>query len=117
MTAIGFIGLGNMGGPMAANLLKAGHEVVGFDLSKPALDAFGGKKAASVAEAVKNADIVVTMLPAGPHVRSVYAEHVLPNARAGGGRALRTRGERRDGKARFLGDGAVRQGEPIAGIT
>ena len=83
MTAIGFIGLGNMGGPMAANLVKVGHEVVGFDLSKPALDAFGGKKAASVAEVVKNAEIVVTMLPAGPHVRSVYTEHVLPNARAG----------------------------------
>jgi len=83
MTAIGFIGLGNMGGPMAANLVKAGHEVVGFDLSKPALDAFGGKKAASVAEAVKSADIVVTMLPAGPHVRSVYTEHVLPNAKRG----------------------------------
>jgi 3-hydroxyisobutyrate dehydrogenase len=83
MTAIGFIGLGNMGGPMAANLVKAGHKVAGFDLSKAALDAFGGEKAASVAACVKNAEVVVTMLPAGPHVRSVYAEHVLPNAKPG----------------------------------
>jgi 3-hydroxyisobutyrate dehydrogenase len=83
MTAIGFIGLGNMGGPMAANLVKAGYKVAGFDLSKAALDAFGGEKAASVAACVKNAEVVVTMLPAGPHVRSVYAEHVIPNAKPG----------------------------------
>jgi 3-hydroxyisobutyrate dehydrogenase len=83
MTAIGFIGLGNMGGPMAANLVKAGHEVVGFDLSKAALAAFGGEKAADVAAAVKSAEVVVTMLPAGPHVLSVYGEHVLPNAKPG----------------------------------
>jgi 3-hydroxyisobutyrate dehydrogenase len=83
MTNIAFIGLGNMGGPMAANLVKAQHKVAGFDLAKAALDAFPGEKAASVAEAVKDAEIVVTMLPAGPHVRSVYAEHVLPNAKPG----------------------------------
>ena len=72
---IGFIGLGNMGGPMAANLLKAGHAVTGFDLAKPALDALakgGGKSAASAAAAVADAEIVVTMLPAGPQVRQVY---------------------------------------------
>jgi 3-hydroxyisobutyrate dehydrogenase len=72
---IGFIGLGNMGGPMAANLLKAGHQVTGFDLAKPAAEAFakaGGGLAASVAAAVKEAEIVITMLPAGPHVRQVY---------------------------------------------
>ncbi len=77
MTRIAFIGLGNMGGGMAANQAKAGHEVVAFDLSKAALDraaASGCRAAASVAEAV------VTMLPAGPHVRQVYAEHILPNA-------------------------------------
>jgi 3-hydroxyisobutyrate dehydrogenase len=54
MTAIGFIGLGNMGGPMAANLLKAGHEVTGFDLSAAALDqlvAAGGKRAGGAAPA------------------------------------------------------------------
>ncbi|MBX6369298.1 MAG: 3-hydroxyisobutyrate dehydrogenase [Rhodospirillales bacterium] len=83
MTSIGFIGLGNMGGPMAANLVKAGHKVVGFDLSKAALDAFAGEKAASAAAAVKDAEVVITMLPAGPHVSSVYADHVFPNARKG----------------------------------
>lgn len=83
MTRIAFIGLGNMGGGMAANQAKAGHEVVAFDLSKAALDraaASGCRAAASVAEAVKDAEAVVTMLPAGPHVRQVYAEHILPNA-------------------------------------
>jgi len=72
---IGFIGLGNMGGPMAANLLKAGHEVTGFDLAKPALDALakaGGKPASSATAAVAGAEMIVTMLPAGPHVRQVY---------------------------------------------
>lgn len=83
MTRIAFIGLGNMGGGMAANQAKAGHEVVAFDLSKAALDraaASGCRAAAAVAEAVKDAEAVVTMLPAGPHVRQVYAEHILPNA-------------------------------------
>ncbi|HEX6840518.1 MAG TPA: 3-hydroxyisobutyrate dehydrogenase [Stellaceae bacterium] len=73
---VGFIGLGNMGGPMAANLVKAGHEVAGFDLSRTVLDAFakaGGKPATTVAAAASAADIVITMLPAGPHVRLVYA--------------------------------------------
>ena len=73
---VGFIGLGNMGGPMAANLVKAGHEVTGFDLSRAVLDAFvkaGGKAAATVAAAASETDIVITMLPAGPHVRLVYA--------------------------------------------
>jgi 3-hydroxyisobutyrate dehydrogenase len=75
MAVIGFIGLGNMGSGMAANLAKAGHEVRGFDLSADAvaaLTAKGGKAAASVAEAVTGADAVVTMLPAGKHVRGVY---------------------------------------------
>jgi 3-hydroxyisobutyrate dehydrogenase len=75
MATIGFIGLGNMGGPMAANLIKAQHSVTGFDLvpaAMTALDAAGGKLAASAAEAVAAADIIVTMLPAGPQVRAVY---------------------------------------------
>lgn len=83
MTRVAFIGLGNMGGGMAANQAKAGREVMAFDLSAAALDkaaASGCAKAGSVAEAVKSADVVITMLPAGPHVRSVYAEQVLPNA-------------------------------------
>jgi len=75
MTTIGFIGLGNMGGPMAANLVKAGHSVTGFDLNPAALDALakvGGKVASSAADAVKGASVVITMLPAGEHVRDVY---------------------------------------------
>ena len=70
-TKIAFIGLGNMGGPMAANLLKAGHQVAGFDLSAEAMAAFAGTRAGSVAEAIKGAEVVVTMLPAGQHVRAV----------------------------------------------
>ena len=80
---IAFIGLGNMGGGMAANQAKAGREVIAFDLSTAALDkaaAAGCSKAGSVADAVKTADAVITMLPAGPHVRQVYAEQVLLHA-------------------------------------
>jgi 3-hydroxyisobutyrate dehydrogenase len=88
MSKIAFIGLGNMGGPMSANLLKAGHEVTGFDLVPAALDHFakaGGKAAKSAAAAVADADVVVTMLPAGAHVRAAYTGDggVLPHARKG----------------------------------
>src|SRR3984885_9152243 len=75
MATIGFIGLGNMGAPMAANLVKAGHAVTGYDLNPAALQALaaaGGKTAASAADAVKGASVVITMLPAGEHVREVY---------------------------------------------
>ena len=75
MATIGFIGLGNMGAPMAANLLKAQHKVTGYDVvSGPAgnLELQGGKAAASAAEAAVAGDIVITMLPAGPQVRAVY---------------------------------------------
>ncbi len=87
MGKVGFIGLGNMGGPMAANLVKAGHEVLGVDLSPAAiarLEQEGGAGAASVAEAVRAADVVITMLPAGKHVRQIYLgedgvlQHVKP---------------------------------------
>jgi 3-hydroxyisobutyrate dehydrogenase len=77
MTTIAFIGLGNMGNPMAANLVKAGHAVTGFDLVPASLDTARGNGvavAASAAEAVKDADVVITMLPAGKHVLSVYAD-------------------------------------------
>lgn len=77
MSNIVFIGLGNMGGPMAANLVKAGHDVTGVDLSvdaKNVLEAAGGKTAASIADAAANAEVVVSMLPAGPHVLGVYAD-------------------------------------------
>ena len=72
---IGFIGLGNMGGPMAANLAKAGHSVTAFDMSTAALDraaAAGIHRAGSAVEATMGAETVVTMLPAGQHVRAVY---------------------------------------------
>src|SRR6195952_4964543 len=75
MATIGFIGLGNMGAPMAANLVKAGHAVTGYDLNPAALQALaqaGGKVASSAADAVKGASVVITMLPAGDHVREVY---------------------------------------------
>ncbi|MBI3198976.1 MAG: 3-hydroxyisobutyrate dehydrogenase [Rhodospirillales bacterium] len=86
MAKIAFIGLGNMGGPMAANLAKAQHHVTAFDLSDAAVKAAidkGAHRAASAAEAVKGAEIVVTMLPAGKHVRGVYESDVLPNVAKG----------------------------------
>jgi 3-hydroxyisobutyrate dehydrogenase len=75
MTAIAFIGLGNMGGPMATNLIKAGHRVVGYDLDGPArerLAAAGGTAAASAREATAEAAVAITMLPAGRQVRDLY---------------------------------------------
>ena len=75
MATIGFIGLGNMGAPMAANLAKAGHQVSGFDIvagRAETLRTQGGRVAATMAEAAAAGDIVITMLPAGPDVRSVY---------------------------------------------
>jgi 3-hydroxyisobutyrate dehydrogenase len=72
---IGFVGLGNMGGPMAANLVKAGHHVTGFDTVAAALDRFtgsGGVPAPGLAAALAGAEIIVTMLPAAPEVRAVY---------------------------------------------
>jgi 3-hydroxyisobutyrate dehydrogenase len=75
MARIGFVGLGNMGAPMAANLVKAGHAVTGYDLNGAALDALraaGGQAAASAAEAARGAEVVITMLPAGEHVRDVW---------------------------------------------
>ena len=80
MTSIAFIGLGNMGGPMAANLVKAGRKVTGFDLSEASRNqakADGAVIADSAASAVKGAELVVTMLPAGKHVLSVWSE-ILP---------------------------------------
>ncbi|KQS90876.1 MULTISPECIES: 3-hydroxyisobutyrate dehydrogenase [unclassified Rhizobium] len=79
MTSIGFIGLGHMGGPMAANLVKAGHAVKGFDLAQPLLDQAsknGVTACTSLAEAVEDVDTVITMLPAGKHVLSVWQELV-----------------------------------------
>ncbi|HYJ44658.1 MAG: 3-hydroxyisobutyrate dehydrogenase [Xanthobacteraceae bacterium] len=75
MARIGFIGLGNMGLPMAQNLIKAGHAVTGLDISKAQIDKLveaGGKAAGSVRDAASGVDIVITMLPAGAQVRDVY---------------------------------------------
>ncbi|TMJ54317.1 MAG: 3-hydroxyisobutyrate dehydrogenase [Alphaproteobacteria bacterium] len=88
MATIGFIGLGNMGAPMAANLVKAGHRVTGFDLVSEAVERLavkGGSAAASAAAAAGAGEIVITMLPAGPQVRSVYLgeDGVLAHARKG----------------------------------
>lgn len=88
MSTIGFIGLGNMGGPMAINLVKAGHKVLGFDLSEEAMaahEAEGGERAGSVADLAAAADVIVTMLPAGKHVRQIYEGEggILDNAQPG----------------------------------
>jgi 2-hydroxy-3-oxopropionate reductase len=88
MARIGFIGLGIMGGPMAANLVKAGHEVTGYNRSPAKVERLaqaGGSPASSIAEATTGADIVITMLPDSPDVRQVVLEPagVLENAAAG----------------------------------
>lgn len=75
MARIGFVGLGNMGGPMARNLLKAGHAVAAFDIVPAAMEpvvAAGATRAASAAEAARGAEFVITMLPAGRHVRDAW---------------------------------------------
>ncbi|MGG7568562.1 3-hydroxyisobutyrate dehydrogenase [Rhodovulum sp. DZ06] len=77
---IGFIGLGNMGAPMAANLAKAGHEVTGFDVAGVSVD--GVAPAGSAPEAASGADVVITMLPNGDILRVVAAE-VVPAMQAG----------------------------------
>jgi 3-hydroxyisobutyrate dehydrogenase len=85
MATIAFIGLGNMGGPMAANLVKAGHTVVAFDLmetSRAQAKADGAGIADSSVAAVKGADVVITMLPAGKHVISVWTD-VVPSMKKG----------------------------------
>ncbi|MFI9359787.1 2-hydroxy-3-oxopropionate reductase [Kitasatospora sp. NPDC053057] len=85
---IAFVGLGIMGKPMAVNLVKAGHHVTGFDLSQASIDtviAAGGHGAASIADAVKDAEVVITMVPADPHVEAVILGEggVLENVGAG----------------------------------
>lgn len=85
MTSIAVIGLGNMGGPMAANLVTAGHAVTGFDLVESArvqAADTGVRIAADAVAAVSSADIVLTMLPAGAHVRAAWSE-VVPATKPG----------------------------------
>jgi 3-hydroxyisobutyrate dehydrogenase len=85
MSKIGFIGLGNMGLPMAKNLLVAGHEVTAFDLSQETVSkavAAGAVAASSVVNCLEGVDVVVSMVPAGPHVKSLYigAHGIIENA-------------------------------------
>jgi len=85
MATIAFIGLGNMGAPMAANLVKAGRNVTGFDLVPASCDAAradGVAIAANAAEAVRDAGVIITMLPAGSHVLAVWNE-ILPHVGEG----------------------------------
>jgi 3-hydroxyisobutyrate dehydrogenase len=85
LSTIAFIGLGNMGGPMAANLVKAGHRVVGYDVSAQAIESAGSAgvvPAGEIPSAVAGAEIVITMLPAGTHVLAVWPE-VLQSAPSG----------------------------------
>jgi 2-hydroxy-3-oxopropionate reductase len=88
VTTVGFIGLGIMGGPMAANLVKAGYSVAGYNRSPEPVErlvAAGGQGASSVAEAVAGADVVITMLPDSPDVESVALgeDGVFANAKPG----------------------------------
>ena len=81
MANIGFIGLGNMGGPMAANLAKAGHKVKAFDLSTEALDKAvqaGCMKVETALEAIQGAEFIISMLPAGKHVHGLYVSSETP---------------------------------------
>jgi len=85
MPKIGFIGLGNMGGPMAANLIKSGEHVLGFDVvpaSRDSSAANGVEIVANARSCVENAEVVITMLPAGQHVLSVWKD-ILPVANQG----------------------------------
>src|SRR5262245_57427857 len=88
MARIGFIGLGNMGLPMAQNLIKAGHAVIGYDVNPASVEkltAAGGSAAADIAAAAADNAFGVTMLPAGEHVRGVYlnAEGILAHVAPG----------------------------------
>ncbi len=112
---IGFIGLGNMGEPMAANLLKAGHSLTVFDLSKTALQAAvdaGARTAASPREAARENEVVITMLPAAAHVRAVYLEPdgVLAGVRPGV--PLIDSSTIYPATARLIGKAALKQGNP-----
>jgi 3-hydroxyisobutyrate dehydrogenase len=85
MAHIGFVGLGNMGGPMAANLVKSGGQVLGFDMapaSRETAEKNGVQIVGNARDTVENADIVITMLPAGEHVLSVWND-IVPHARQG----------------------------------
>jgi 3-hydroxyisobutyrate dehydrogenase len=113
MSRIGFIGVGNMGGPMAKNLIDAGHEVKAFDLVPEALQRVvesGAAAAESLQDAVKGVDVVITMLPAGQHVRGVYLEGDGIIASADKGTLLIDSSTIDVGSARAAHDGAAESG-------
>jgi 2-hydroxy-3-oxopropionate reductase len=112
MTTIAFIGLGIMGKPMAINLVKAGFDVVGYDLNQPAIEALtnaGGGSAVSIAEAVKDADVVAIMVPDSPDVEDVLT---APDGVFAAGResalVIDFSSIRPDVSARLAADGAAR---------
>jgi 2-hydroxy-3-oxopropionate reductase len=112
MTTIAFIGLGIMGKPMAINLVKAGFDVVGYDLNQPAIEALtnaGGSSAVSIAEAVKDADVVAIMVPDSPDVEDVLT---APEGVFAAGResalVIDFSSIRPDVSARLAADGAAR---------
>jgi 2-hydroxy-3-oxopropionate reductase len=112
MTRIAFIGLGIMGKPMAINLVKAGFDVVGYDLNQPAIEALtnaGGSSAVSIAEAVKDADVVAIMVPDSPDVEDVLT---APDGVFAAGResalVIDFSSIRPDVSARLAADGAAR---------
>jgi 3-hydroxyisobutyrate dehydrogenase len=113
MARIGFIGLGNMGLPMARNLLKAGHAVRGYDVSRTQVDALaasGGQAGDSIAAAASDAEIVITMLPAGQQVREVYLGSHGVLAAAGAGSLLIDSSTIDVATARAVADAAAAKG-------
>ncbi len=125
MAKIGFIGLGNMGLPMAQNLLKAGHEVQGFDVGQAqmlALTASGGQAAQSAKATASGVEIVITMLPAGQHVRDVYLGPDGVLSAAGAGTLLIDSSTIDVETARAVADAAAKKGlamldAPVSGGT
>ena len=114
---IGFIGLGHMGGPMAANLMKAGHSLTVFDLSKAALQVAtdaGARVAKSPRDAVENSEVVITMLPAAAHVKAVYLndDGVLAGVRPGV--PLIDSSTIDPATAKLVAEAARKQGNPFA---
>ncbi|SAK73051.1 3-hydroxyisobutyrate dehydrogenase [Caballeronia temeraria] len=114
---IGFIGLGHMGGPMAANLLKAGHAVTAFDLVPAALDAAkaaGATLAASPRAAAEGAEVVITMLPAAQHVKAVYLNDDGVLAGVAKGVPVVDSSTIDPATAKLIGEAAAKQGNPFA---
>jgi 3-hydroxyisobutyrate dehydrogenase len=114
---IGFIGLGHMGGPMAANLLKAGHAVTAFDLVPAALEAAkaaGATLAASPRAAAEGAEVVITMLPAAQHVKAVYLNDDGVLAGVAKGVPLVDSSTIDPATAKLIAEAAAQHGNPFA---